>query len=41
MQFTQKSSSTKITISQLPEILEEFIKAQIEGFDVDYLDMSV
>ena len=30
----KKGSPTKITISQLPEILEESIKAQIEGFVV-------
>ena len=32
----KKGSPTKITISQLPEILEGSIKAQIEGFDVHY-----
>ena len=40
MQFTQKSSPTKIAISQLPDILEGFITAQIEGcplFINDYL----
>ena len=41
MQFTQNGSPTKIDISQLPNILEEFIKAQIEEFDVRYLLMIV
>ena len=36
-----KGSPTKIAISQLPEILEGTIKAQIKGFDICYLLMIV
>ena len=37
----KKGFPTKIAISQLPDILEGFIEAQIEGFGVRYLLMIV
>ena len=37
----KKGSPTKIAISQLPDILEGFIKAQIKGFNVRYSLMIV
>ena len=41
MNLLEKDSLPEMAISQLPNVLERFIKAQIKGLDIRYLYMII